>query len=77
MTQAMNIRAGALPCCQNPCGTYCPLPGVGAAATLKSLSPSCFPQDWDLMLPDGCGENGVMGEMLGAAAVGQTYQRQI
>lgn len=31
-------------------------------------SPSCFPQGWDLTLPDGCGENGVMGEMLGAAA---------
>lgn len=55
---------------------WCTLPDVGAAA-LKSLSPSHFPQDWDLMLPDGCGENGVMGEMLGIAAVGQIYQRQI
>lgn len=77
MTQAMDIRAAALPCCHNPCGTCCPLPDVGAAAPLKSLSPSYFPQDWDLVLPEDCGENGVMGEMLGVAAVGQTYQRQI
>lgn len=28
----------------------------------RDPAPSHFPQNWDLKLPDGCGENGVMGE---------------
>lgn len=42
----------------------------------RDPSPSHFPQDWDVMLPDDCGENGVIGEMLRVAAMGWTYQRQ-
>ena len=43
----------------------------------RDPSPSHFPQDWSLMLTDGCGEKGVMGETLRVTTLGQTCQRQV